>query len=256
MKILLTGHKGFIGSNAYKYFSTLHEVDGYEWGDTWPGVIDYDWVLHIGAISSTTERDIDKVLRQNYEFSVMVFDECKTFGVNLQYSSSASVYGLNQEFREDSPLDPKTPYAWSKYLFERYAAQHQGGNIVQGFRYFNVHGPGEDHKGAQASPHNQFTNQAQKFGKIKLFENSENYRRDFIHVDQVLDVHNKFLSIPKSGVWNVGTGRATSFKDVALTVANEHNAEIELIPMPDILKSSYQEYTCADLTLLNSTLNE
>ena len=256
MKILLTGHKGFIGSNAYKYFSTLHEVDGYEWGDTWPGVIDYDWVLHIGAISSTTERDIDKVLRQNYEFSVMVFDECKTFGVNLQYSSSASVYGLNQEFREDSPLDPKTPYAWSKYLFERYAAQHQGGNIVQGFRYFNVHGPGEDHKGAQASPHNQFTNQAQKFGKIKLFENSENYRRDFIHVDQVLDVHNRFLSIPKSGVWNVGTGRATSFKDVALNVANEHNAEIELIPMPDILKSSYQEYTCADLTLLNSTLNE
>ena len=256
MKILLTGHKGFIGSNAYKYFSTLHEVDGYEWGDTWPGVIDYDWVLHIGAISSTTERDIDKVLRQNYEFSVMVFDECKTFGVNLQYSSSASVYGLNQEFREDSPLDPKTPYAWSKYLFERYAAQHQGGNIVQGFRYFNVHGPGEDHKGAQASPHNQFTNQAQKFGKIKLFENSENYRRDFIHVDQVLDVHNKFLSIPKSGVWNVGTGHATSFRDVALNVANEHNAEIELIPMPDILKSSYQEYTCADLTLLNSTLNE
>ena len=186
----------------------------------------------------------------------MVFDECKTFGVNLQYSSSASVYGLNQEFREDSPLDPKTPYAWSKYLFERYAAQHQGGNIVQGFRYFNVHGPGEDHKGAQASPHNQFTNQAQKFGKIKLFENSENYRRDFIHVDQVLDVHNKFLSIPKSGVWNVGTGHATSFRDVALNVANEHNAEIELIPMPDILKSSYQEYTCADLTLLNSTLNE
>ena len=177
MKILLTGHKGFIGSYMLKALEKQgHDVDTFDWDDGYmPNVMEQDWVIHMGAISSTTERDIDKVLRQNYDFSRQLYNNCKTFGVNLQYSSSASVYGLVSTFREDAILEPKTPYAWSKYLFERYHAQHQGGNIVQGFRYFNVYGPeGEEHKGNQASPYMQFKNQALVDGEIKVFKTVRN----------------------------------------------------------------------------------
>ena len=255
MKILLTGHKGFIGSHMLTALEKAnHEVTTYEWEDgPRPGVMDLDWVIHIGAISSTTERDVDKVMRQNYEFSSALFDECKTFGVNMQYSSSASVYGLVSNFTETSPVDPKNPYAWSKYLFERHHARFQGGNVTQGFRYFNVYGPdGEDHKGNQASPHNQFKKQAEANNEIKVFENSERYQRDFVHVSKIVDTHLKFMTIPESGVWNVGTGTPTSFMDVA----RQFNVPIKTIPMPTVLKDSYQMYTCADMTKYNNTLKK
>jgi ADP-L-glycero-D-manno-heptose 6-epimerase len=255
LKILLTGHKGFIGSHMLTALEKAnHEVTTYEWGEgPTTGVIDKDWVIHIGAISSTTERDVDKVMRQNYDFSVDLFNECKTFGVNFQYSSSASVYGLVSDFRETTHVDPKTPYAWSKYMFERYHAAHQGGNIVQGFRYFNVYGPeGEDHKGNQASPHNQFKKQAELNKEIRVFENSEQYQRDFVHVSKIVEAHFKFMNIPESGIWNVGTGQPQSFIDVA----KQYKSRITTIPMPDLLKDSYQKYTCADMTKYNATIKK
>lgn len=252
MKILLTGHKGFIGSHMLNALNQ-HEVTTFEWGEKWPVVRDVDWVIHIGGISSTTEQNYQKILRQNYEFSVWLFEECKYHKVNMQYSSSASVYGLESTFREDEKLDPKTYYAESKRLFEDYAKKYTNGNIVQGFRYFNVYGPeGEEHKGSQASPFMQFKKQAETLGKIKVFKNSENYHRDFIHVSQVVDIHLKFLQVSESGIWNVGTGKTMSFLDVAKTF----NVPIEEIEMPDILKASYQKYTCADITKLTKTINE
>jgi ADP-L-glycero-D-manno-heptose 6-epimerase len=254
MKILITGHRGFIGKNALEYFQPKHDVSTYEYDDgPFPGVMEYDWVMHFGAISSTTEKDVDKILRQNLDFSTRLFDDCKTFGVNLQYSSSASVYGLGTDFKETAPVDPRTPYAWSKYLFERYVREHQGGNIVQGFRYFNVYGHGEEHKGNQASPFCQFTQQAQS-GIITVFEGSEKYHRDFVHVDRVLEVHDKFLDIRQSGIWNIGTGETRSFLDVAMEIGKKYPSVVKTKPMPSQLKSSYQEYTCADLTNLNNTL--
>lgn len=256
MKILVTGHRGFIGSHMVAALQADHEVTTFEWGDQFPGVFGLDWVIHMGAISSTTERDIDKIMRQNYEFSVMLYNECKTFGVNLQYSSSASVYGLGSDFKETSACDPKNPYAWSKYLFDRYVQQRVPAAIVQGFRYFNVYGSGEDHKGEQASPHTQFKNQAIASGKIKLFENSKNYLRDFVSVERVIEIHKQFLDINTSGVFNVGTGTAVSFHSVAEMICKTYGATIELVPMPRELEHSYQTYTCADLTLLTKTLNE
>ena len=121
MKILLTGYKGFIGSHMLTaLLAAGHIVKVYEWGDPLPNVEGLDWVVHIGAISSTTERDVAKVMTQNYDFSVDLYEECRKHNVKFQFSSSASVYGLNKEFKEDSPVDPRTPYAWSKYMFERY----------------------------------------------------------------------------------------------------------------------------------------
>lgn len=251
MKILVTGHKGFIGAHMYRALLELdHEVDGYEWGDAYPNVRKYNWIIHMGAISSTTERDIDKVFRQNYDFSSTLYREARHFNINLQYSSSASVYGLNEEFKETSPVDPRNAYAWSKYLFERYVEQNPTQSIVQGFRYFNVYGDGEDHKGSQASPFSQFKKQALTNGRIKVFEGSENYRRDFIPVEKIVSTHLKFLNINESGVWNVGTGNVMSFLDIA----KSFNVPIEEIPMPQQLKLSYQKYTCADLSKLNKTL--
>ncbi len=254
MKILLTGHKGFIGQHLHRaLLEQGHSVDVHEWDETQPGVVDYEWVIHTGAISSTTETDVEKIMRQNVDFSVRLFADCKASGVNLQYSSSASVYGLGTEFHEKAPPDPRTPYAWSKYLFERHHSQRQGSNTVQGFRYFNVYGPeGEEHKGDQASPFAKFKQQADSTGKIKLFEGSDQFCRDFVHVSTIVDLHLKFLNVRQSGVWNFGTGTTMSFQEVAETF----DADIELVPMPDNLKNSYQAYTCADMTKTNKTLKK
>jgi ADP-L-glycero-D-manno-heptose 6-epimerase len=252
MKILLTGHKGFIGSYMLNALAD-HEVTTYDWSDGGrPSVMGYDWVVHLGGISSTTERDIDKILRQNTEFSIALYEECKTFGVNMQYASSASVYGLGIDFRESAPVDPRNPYAWSKYLFERYVEQNPTGSIVQGFRYFNVYslnGAGEEHKANQASPFYQFYQQS-KTGEIRVFEDSEDYKRDFVPVEEVIDIHLKFLNVKESGVFNIGSGKPMSFLDIA----NTFNVKVVEIPMPEILKSSYQKYTCADMTKTRKTL--
>ena len=251
MKILLTGHKGFIGSNFLKYLND-YSFDTYEWGDEIPKISNYDWVFHIGAISSTTETDVEKVMRQNYDFTCWLIDECIRHDVNLQYSSSASVYGLKTEFTESSPVDPRTPYAWSKYMTEKYCENRKHRNIIQGFRYFNVYGPGEEHKGGQASPYCQFERQAKENGVVRVFEGSENFKRDFIQVNEVIETHLRFLRVRESGVWNVGTGKTTSFLDVA----KSFGVPIETIPMPENLKHSYQKYTCADLTKLDTTLEK
>ena len=165
MKILVTGDKGFIARHLIDKLKTEHEIHGYDYHENHnPSVDGYDWAIHLGAISSTTERDVDKVMLQNYEFSKWLFKECNTRGVNFQYASSASVYGPYEKFGEDDPKQPQSPYAWSKYLFDRWVWQQKHNIIVQGMRYFNVYGPRE-HKGTQASPITKFTKQ--KSIKIK-----------------------------------------------------------------------------------------
>ena len=254
MKILLTGYKGFIGSHMFRALEAHgHQVDVYDWGEILPSIMEQDWVIHMGAISSTTERDVEKVMAQNHDFTIQLYEACHTFGINFQYSSSASVYGLVSTFREDAELDPRTPYAWSKYLTERYIQRHPMGARTQMFRYFNVCGPeGEEHKGSQASPYAQFKRQAEETGKIRVFEGSDRFLRDFVPVSKIVDTHLKFLDVKESGIWTVGTGAPRSF----MSVAEEFGVPIETVPMPDILKDSYQKYTCADMNKYNNTLNK
>lgn len=251
MRLLLSGHKGFIGSNFLKALDG-HDVVTYEWGDSLPKVQGLDWVIHVGAISSTTETDVEKIMRQNYDFSCWLLDECIKHGVKMQFSSSASIYGLNMQFKENSPVDPRTPYSWSKYMFEKYAEKKFNDTIIQIFRYFNVYGPNEEHKGTQASPFCQFEKQAKENGRIKVFKNSDTYWRDFIHVNEVIDTQKAFFSVRESGVWNVGTGDVMSF----MQVAKKFDVPIDLIDMPENLKHSYQKYTCADMTKTRKTMEK
>lgn len=254
MKLLITGSRGFIGKNMVNALKEEFDVTQYEWGMSFPDVDSFDWVIHLGAISSTTEQNISKIYRQNLDFSIKLYEECIKKSVNFQFASSASVYGLGCEFNEDTPLRPQNHYARSKYMFEKYIEVRKAPIISQVFRYFNVYGPHEDHKGDQASPYTKFAKQARETGIIKIFEGSENFVRDFVPVSTVVDTHRKFLGIAESGTWNIGTGKTKSFYDVAKEVADEYGASIEYIKMPAVLTSNYQKYTKADMTKLWATL--
>ena len=259
MRILVTGYKGFIGHNISQYLiGKGHVVEGWEFMENAvPDPSAYDWVIHLGAISDTTFTDVEQIMSNNFENSMRLLQACDTMGTNFQYASSASVYGPTTHFTEDGPLLPQSPYAWSKYLLDRFVNQHINdfNVIVQGFRYFNVYGAYETHKGNQASPYTKFTKQAKEDKIITVFENSEDYKRDFVCVDDVCNVHEKMFSVDKSGIWNIGTGSPESFEVVARTIAEKYGADIKYIPMPDNLKGQYQKYTCADLTKLNSVID-
>ena len=127
-KLLITGHNGFIGSHAinqaHKYGHSV--LSAFDWETDYNRLdeifhITYvDAVMHFGAISSTTETDVEKVMHQNYDFSVWLLNLCNDLNIHFQWSSSASIYGLGDNFKESAMPDPRTPYSWSKYLFERY----------------------------------------------------------------------------------------------------------------------------------------
>lgn len=256
MKILVTGNRGFIGQNIVEYFkNTGHDVFGYNWGDGELKLTpDIDWVIHLGAISSTDEKVLDRVMTQNYEFTVKLLNECERLGINVQYASSASVYGNSQVFHESAVLDPLNYYAWSKYLVDRYVESKKWSNIVQGFRYFNVYGQYEGHK-RQPSPFEAFKRQARDEGVIKVFEGSENIKRDFVDVKMVVIVHEKFFKIKESGIWNLGSGTARSFLSVAEEISKTYGGVIKTIPFPEHLIKNYQHFTEADLNKLHKTLS-
>jgi ADP-L-glycero-D-manno-heptose 6-epimerase len=256
MKILVTGYKGFIGQNMVKALECDHDLVLFEWGENIPSLKGVQWVIHLGAISSTTETDVEKVLTQNLDFSIFLYKYCVDHNINFQYSSSASVYGLGDQFAEDIKPSPVNTYSWSKYLFERYVRDNPSPALVQGFRYFNVYGPHEEHKGKQASPFHQFAEQAKNTGKIRLFEGSENYLRDFVHVDHVVNTHKKFFNVGESGLWNVGTGSTMSFLDVAKHTQSLYGGELEFIPMPEQLVGKYQSYTKSNNTKINECIRK
>lgn len=254
-KILLTGHKGFIGQNMVRFFSQRGvEVYGLEKEDPFPSIKKFqevDAVIHLGATSSTTETDLAAIINNNLLFSQKVYAYCSAANIPFQYASSASVYGNSHSTHEYDFYRPLNQYGTSKYAFDLWI--NSIGGQYQGFRYFNVYGPHEEHKGNQASPVSKFTWQAQKDGEIKLFKKSEFYIRDFVSVADVCEAHWQFLQKPEiNGIFNVGTGNPVSFQFVAETIANKFSADIKYIDMPEELKNSYQEWTCADLSLFET----
>ena len=253
MRILITGHKGFIGQNMVEALAD-HDLSLYEWGDKDYSLEGIDRVIHLGAISSTACTDIEALRAQNVMFSYDLIDRCIERNIPIQMASSASVYGKdNVTFKETDTVIPTSLYAYSKYLVENNYKSVP--STVQFFRYFNVYGKYEDHKGEQASPYHKFRKQAEQ-GVIKIFEGSKEFKRDFVPVETVIDVHKKFFDVVESGIWNVGTGETKSFDEVAREIASETGAEVVEIPMPAKLRGGYQTYTKADLTKLKRTMKD
>ncbi len=280
--IIVTGGAGFIGSNIVKGLNDLGEdriivVDNLKNAEKVKNLSSlkiYDYVdkeyfvnnlesfkgvkviFHQGACTNTMEEDGRYVMNNNYEYSKRLLNFCMDSGIRFIYASSASVYGDGKRgFREERECErPLNVYAYSKFLFDEYVRRVMESSPVQivGLRYFNVYGPGEGHKGRMASVVYQFYNQIKREGKIRLFEGSDNFKRDFIYVKDVVKVNLFFYEREKiSGIFNCGTGRARSFLDVAEIMREIcGNVEIEFIPFPEELKGKYQTYTCADLERL------
>ena len=305
MKVAVTGAAGMIGSNLVHGLNAIGiddviAVDDMTHGDKFKNLLgasisDYldrrefydrfergefgrvDCVFHEGACSDTMEHDGRLMLELNYRASKTLLDACQAQGVRLLYASSAAVYGGSSTFREEPAFErPLNVYGWSKLLFDNVVRRALPAARIQiaGFRYFNVYGPREQHKGRMASvAYHQF-NQWRQDQRVRLFGEYGGYgpgeqRRDFVFVADVVAVNLWFFEHPAaSGVFNVGSGRAQPFNDVAAAVVNAARAErgdhalpldrlvasgaIEYLPFPQALVGKYQCFTEADLARLRA----
>ena len=241
--IILTGSNGFIGKNFKdKIKDEVIEVDQencWSFLREFMGWKDVDLILHQGAISSTIERNINKIHSWNVDYTLLLFELAIKYEIPVRYASSASVYGNLQGI-----FNPLNYYAISKLQIDYWVTD----NIdkfysIQGFRYFNVYGNGEEDKGDQSSPVSKFIKQIKETGKLNLFEGSDKFFRDFICVDDIVNI---VLNNDKpSGIYDLGTSNPISFQKVADFASKKYNGKIEYIPFPDHLKGKYQDYTCS-----------
>jgi len=304
MYYVVTGAAGFIGSNIVKALNERGEtniiaVDNLKKADKFRNLTDCEIadymdkedfierlqggdfdgilsaVLHEGACSDTMETDGRYMMENNYRYSLEILNHCQDEEVPFLYASSASVYGGGGVFKESREFEsPLNVYAYSKFLFDQTVRRRWSNRTAQiaGFRYFNVYGQREQHKGRMASVAYHFFNQYSADGYVKLFEGCDGYinggqLRDFVSVEDVVKINMFFLDHPgKSGIFNLGTGKAQSFNDVAVATINTLRAAkgesaltleqmqqqqlIRYIPFPDALRGKYQSYTQADITAL------
>lgn len=310
-RIVVTGAAGFIGSNIVQGLNArgiddIIAVDDLTQGDKFRNLADLriadyvdaavfyerfshgafgqvEAVFHEGACSDTMESNGKFMLHNNYSLSCDLLHACQKQETRLFYASSAAVYGGSDTFREDPAFErPLNVYGYSKLLFDQRLRREFGPHFerlaagktaqVTGFRYFNVYGPREQHKGRMASVAFHQFNQFRQEGKVKLFGEYGGHgpgaqMRDFVFIDDVVAVNLWFFENPGiSGVFNLGTGRAQPFNDVAQAVVNTLRSQrgeaelslhamaaaglIEYVAFPDALRGKYQCYTQADLTAL------
>ena len=289
--IIVTGGAGMIGSNIVKSlndngFNDILVVDNLKDGKKFKNLVDLDItdymdkedfitqimagddfgtidaIFHEGACSATTEWDGKYIMMNNYEYSKEVLHFCIEREIPFLYASSAATYGDTDIFVEEREYEGAlNVYGYSKQQFDNYVrrlwadAEAHGETVSQitGFRYFNVYGPREQHKGSMASVAFHLNNQMNAGEDPKLFERSDEFKRDFVYVGDVAAVNLWFLENGVSGIYNCGTGRAEPFRAVADAVIKHHGkGEVQSIPFPEHLKGAYQEFTQADLTKLRA----
>ena len=294
--IILTGGAGFIGCNT---LATLNRMDctdilvvdnvgrSSKWQNLvgksfrhyvhknalWPWLEKNDSekveaVIHLGACTDTMEKDFDYLAENNVSYSQKLWRFCTDRRIPFIYASSAATYGdggngFSDAHAKTVHYKPINPYGYSKHLFDLWALkQKQSPSQWYGIKFFNVYGPGENHKGRMASVPNFAIPQAKQNGKIRLFRShlpgvkDGEQKRDFVYVQDVVDLVVHFLdSSAPSGLYNAGTGRSRSFNDLAKAIFSGLNipGEIEYFEMPDDIKNSYQYFTEADMKKLIAT---
>jgi ADP-L-glycero-D-manno-heptose 6-epimerase len=303
MKIVVTGAAGFIGANLMEGLNArgvtdIIAVDLERDGEKAKNLTDLKFsefisadtfyarfakadfgkieaIFHEGACSDTMETRRDYMMANNFDCSRYLFEACQSQGTRLLYASSAAVYGNSSSFTEMPANEaPLNLYGESKLLFDNFLRVQLGqaphsrfthaGAQVAGFRYFNVYGPREQHKGRMASVAFHQFQQMKAQGRVKLFGQYGGYapgqqQRDFVSVRDVVAVNLWFLDHPEiSGIFNLGTGRAQPFNDVARAVVQHGQpgvdplAKMDYIPFPAALEGKYQCHTQADLSALRT----
>lgn len=290
--IVLTGGAGFIGSCFLKKLndegiSEIMVVDRLGEGEKWKNLVGKKFarfvhkdnflemlfesgmeetleaIVHLGACSTTTERDADYVFENNLNYSIELATYAAENDIRFIYASSAATYGdgsLGYSESNYEDLRPLNVYGLSKHLFDRWVIDHSLEKTFTGLKFFNVYGPNEYHKGEMASMIYKSFLQIENLGKVRLFKsNSSDYgngeqKRDFIYVRDTVEVLWKILTNNKfSGIYNLGTGKARTWNDLVFSVfrALKKQPKIEYIEMPDDLSGQYQNFTQADMKKLN-----
>ncbi|MBN1585988.1 MAG: ADP-glyceromanno-heptose 6-epimerase [Candidatus Omnitrophica bacterium] len=249
-----------------KYSDYLHKdefLKRVEKGKALKGV---EGIFHMGACSSTTERDLEYLRHNNFEYTRVLAEKCLAGNVRFIYASSAATYGNGEQGYADSDelipkLKPLNPYGQSKQDFDLWALENKVQNKMVGLKFFNVFGPNEYHKNDMRSMVHKGWGQVKKTKKLGLFKSYKpEYKdggqlRDFVYVKDTLKVMQFFWEHPElGGIYNVGTGKAQSWNDLAAALfgALEIPLKIEYIPMPESIRNQYQYYTEADLRKLRS----
>lgn len=297
--ILVTGAAGFIGSNVARAFAAAGRdvvgCDRMRAGEKWRNLLDVPlhdlvtpealpvWldrhgrdverVLHLGAVSATTETDVDRIVRDNIRCTLDLWDWCVRTQTPFIYASSAATYGdgcagFDDDGRPEAlaALRPMNAYGWSKHLVDRrIAADVAAGRQVPpqwvGLKFFNVYGPGEDHKGEMRSVVNKIIPVAQAGGSVKLFRSYRSdypdggQKRDFVYIDDIVRVIGWLAGVGTvSGLFNLGAGAARTWNSLAASVfsALRLDPSIEYIEMPAHIRTHYQYFTEAPMARLRA----
>lgn len=248
------------------YADYLDKDELLPWLDKHAGKVDA--IIHMGAISATTERDWNRLLEDNIRYSQHLWHWCTRHDVPLLYASSAATYGAGEAGYSDESIEglrPLNAYGYSKHFFDQWALRQADAEkappLWGGFKFFNVYGPNEYHKERMASVALHSYNQFRASGSVKLFRSDRPdvadgmQLRDFVYVKDAAAVVTWFLTSSSSdGIFNVGTGQARAFKDLASAVMESAGQapDITWIDMPDDLKGKYQYYTQADMSKLRA----
>ena len=223
-------------------------------------------ILHMGACSSTTEKDADYLLYNNYKYSQSLCTYSLEKDIRFIYASSAATYGSGENGYADneeklSELTPLNMYGYSKHMFDLWAKREEVLDEIVGIKYFNVYGPNEYHKGDMRSVVHKAYGQIKETGKVSLFKSyKEDYAdgmqmRDFIYIKDAIDITLHFLwNKNENGIYNVGTGKARTWIDLVNAIFNgmELSPSIEFIEMPQELRGKYQYFTEANIEKLKS----